>query len=81
MPGFFSFHKMVSASIVKFTYVVGLGLITLWSLAAIGIGIAAMAQPDEPTLRAFIGWTAPGGRHRARCFSPYLWKSVLAAAM
>jgi len=54
MPGFFSFHKMVSTSIIKVSYVLGLVLITLWGLVAIGFGIFMMvntAQAPEVTGR------------------------------
>src|SRR5262245_2825993 len=52
MAGYFSFHKLVSTSIIKATYVIGTALITLWGLGAIGLGIASLAQPDNRELRA-----------------------------
>jgi len=54
MAGYFSFHKLVSTSIIKATYVIGMVLITLWGLAAIGFAIAALAQPDNLELRAIV---------------------------
>jgi hypothetical protein len=54
MAGYFSFHKLVSTSIIKTTYVIGMVLITLWGLAAIGFGIASLAQPDNIELRMFV---------------------------
>jgi uncharacterized protein DUF4282 len=54
MAGYFSFHKMVSTSIIKATYAIGLVLITLWGLAAIGLGIASLAQPDNIDLRVIV---------------------------
>jgi len=54
MPGFFSFHKLVSTSIIKATYIIGLVLMTLWGIGAIGLGIAALAQPDNLDLKAIV---------------------------
>jgi len=54
MPGYFSFHRLVSTSIIKAVYVIGLMLITLGGLAAIGLAIAALAQPENAELRAFV---------------------------
>jgi len=55
MPGYFSFHKLVSTSIIKATYVIGTVLITFWGLGMIGFGIAALAQPDIRELRMLVG--------------------------
>ena len=55
MPGYFSFHKLVSTSIIKATYVTGLMLITVWGLAAIGFGVVALAQPENQVAKIVAG--------------------------
>jgi len=54
MAGYFSFHRLVSTSIIKATYVIGTVLITFWGLGAIGFGIASLAQPDVLELRMLV---------------------------
>jgi hypothetical protein len=54
MPGYFSFHKLVSTSIIKATYVIGTVLMTFWGLGMIGFGIASLAQPDVIELRILV---------------------------
>lgn len=44
MPGFFSFHRMVSTSIIKAAYVIGLMLISIVGLAGIGLGTFALIE-------------------------------------
>lgn len=41
MAGFFSFHQLVSNTIIKTVYIIGLFLLTLLGLAQIGFGIYA----------------------------------------
>lgn len=47
MPGYFTFESMISSSLIKVTYVIGMLFITIGSLAYAGIGIYNYANAPE----------------------------------